>query len=304
MVTGLLELPESQRQAPKSVTAISYQCNPESNGNTTVPPAIFITVDFSLLQQAGGSEPLAYDSRSNALSLVIGLSIPNSIDVEDLLTQNPVLSLAGGVNLLGALTTDVREVFTTPALAAVGLYQTSTVFLTPRFLSLYPDPAPSAFLRSPNISTLRLEVPPFAWAFSELKILSDRRTSSVLEGFASIGGLWTALSGIFAIMFGTSLIHFLYGAKDISILGVAHSFQFEKIRANCLDKYPKLEQDIKNTPNDGLLALLRDHIINLSFLDHHSSVPRSEPPQSQKPSTDEEKGPDYNEHVIPVMRSE
>ena len=78
---------------------------------------------------------------------------------------------------------------------------------------VFPDPqAANPYLgipRSTNISTLRafLYDGDFGWT-----LLQDYRDKSVLNGFASVGGLWTFLSGIFTIVFGSSLLRMLFGA--------------------------------------------------------------------------------------------
>jgi len=59
------------------------------------------------------------------------------------------------------------------------------------------------------------------------------------------------------------------GSKDISLLGAAHSFNHDRLREETLRRYP----DIANEQNNhGLLALIRDHIINLDFLHNPPSI--------------------------------
>jgi len=48
---------------------------------------------------------------------------------------------------------------------------------------------------------------------SEWKIIRDYRDKSVLKGFASVGGLWAALGGIFAVLFGSSIIRIIFGMQ-------------------------------------------------------------------------------------------
>ena len=71
-------------------------------------------------------------------------------------------------------------------------------------LSLGPDPGTDiAILRAPEISTLRT----FAMIdSSECVFTQDNRENSVINGFSNIGGLWTFISGIFAAVFGSSLM--------------------------------------------------------------------------------------------------
>ena len=76
-------------------------------------------------------------------------------------------------------------------------------------LSLGPDPGTDiAILRAPEISTLRT----FAMIdSSECVFTQDNRENSVINGFSNIGGLWTFISGIFAAVFGSSLMRVLFG---------------------------------------------------------------------------------------------
>jgi len=47
--------------------------------------------------------------------------------------------------------------------------------------------------------------------FSDLKILQDYRDKSILKGFSSVGGLWTALALFFGALFGSSLVRVVFG---------------------------------------------------------------------------------------------
>ena len=84
--------------------------------------------------------------------------------------------------------------------------------------SLGPDPGTDiAILRAPDISTLRT----FAMIDSSERVFTqDSRDHSVITGFSELGGLWTFLSGIFAVIFGSSLMCVLLG-------GFAHLYGFE-----------------------------------------------------------------------------
>jgi len=74
-----------------------------------------------------------------------------------------------------------------------------------------PDPQAgisSLIPRSPEISTLRAYV---MVDNSEWIITEDNRYKSVIRGFSDVGGLWTFLSGGFAMIFGISLMKVLFG---------------------------------------------------------------------------------------------
>ena len=64
---------------------------------------------------------------------------------------------------------------------------------------IYPDSESSSNTsRSGNISTIHLLYVPVP----ETRVILDYTGDSVIDGFTAIGGLWTVLSGIFAILFG------------------------------------------------------------------------------------------------------
>ena len=79
------------------------------------------------------------------------------------------------------------------------------MFWESQIVATYPDPDVTF---NPDFGTLRLYSQD-SWA--ETRVVQDYRESSVIAGFASVGGLWTTFSGIFAILFGASMLQILYG---------------------------------------------------------------------------------------------
>jgi hypothetical protein len=90
---------------------------------------------------------------------------------------------------------------------------------------VFPDPQAAnpdlGIPRSTNISTLRVflqdnnflgdpRLRDVGWG--GWSVIQDYTDKSVLNGYASVGGLWTFLSGIFTIVFGSSLLRILFGA--------------------------------------------------------------------------------------------
>jgi hypothetical protein len=73
------------------------------------------------------------------------------------------------------------------------------------------DPAPPS--DGAGISTLRIYTPYFSYSnLRQYKILRDYEEHTVLTGFAALGGFWTFINGLFAIIFGGSLLFFLFGS--------------------------------------------------------------------------------------------
>jgi len=59
------------------------------------------------------------------------------------------------------------------------------------------------------VATIRIIIPSDT---SEYIFVRDLRNKSVLSGFSSVGGLWTVLAGVFAALFGSSILRVLFGA--------------------------------------------------------------------------------------------
>ena len=90
--------------------------------------------------------------------------------------------------------------------------QATRTFLIPQIVAFYPDPA--ATFIGDDLSSLNV----FQQGnYGELTFIQDYREKSVVAGFASVGGLWTAFSGIFAILFGASMLHVFYGQQTFRL---------------------------------------------------------------------------------------
>jgi hypothetical protein len=81
------------------------------------------------------------------------------------------------------------------------------VFLTSAvpFLSLDPS---LKIPRDSNTASLRLYL---ADDYSDLHLYVEYREKSVLSGLSAVGGFWTVLNGLFATVFGTTLMFVLFG---------------------------------------------------------------------------------------------
>jgi hypothetical protein len=186
--------------------------------------------------------------------------------------------------------------------------------LTTEIFQTWPDPeaSESQFIpRSLDVATIRI-VPQFD--FSEVRVVRDARTKSVLSGFSSVGGLWTGLAGIFGIFFGSSIMKVLRGVftmnllsvdwififaflrptgeKTISVMGMAHSFEKKAIRDACLQGYPRLASDLHLAPeNRGLLTFMSDHIVDFGFLAGTVGTTPPPPEENRVEEADIEKDP-------------
>ena len=97
-----------------------------------------------------------------------------------------------------------------------------------RMIYVFPDPRAGVsplIPQSPNTSTFRVFVQddPSEWI-----TVSDQSDESVLSGLSRVGGLWAFLSGVFTVIFGTSLLRILSGKglpKTISLFNRIHHVQ-------------------------------------------------------------------------------
>ena len=69
--------------------------------------------------------------------------------------------------------------------------------------------------QAPNIATIRIisQIDITGW-----RITQDYRDKSALSGFASVGGLWSFLGGIFAVFFGASILQTVFGKNYYFII--------------------------------------------------------------------------------------
>lgn len=81
-------------------------------------------------------------------------------------------------------------------------------FFIANIQSLAPDPSPID-PKDNNTATLRLAPPfnPYEYAVEQEYV-----EHSVLSGLALMGGIWTSLNGVFAMVFGSTLLLVLFGA--------------------------------------------------------------------------------------------
>ncbi|PPQ96986.1 hypothetical protein CVT26_006412, partial [Gymnopilus dilepis] len=240
-------------------------------------PDLLISVNFTTLQ-------ISVDQISDLFDHSIQVMVAFSDDVQQVTLKTEATALFPGTNTIGSVTWDLRQISTTNGLSTFGMFDSSETFLVSRMLSVVNDPLAgrSALIpSSPEISTFRIS---FQTDISEMRLLKDSRSQTVIGGVAQVGGLWTSLSGIFAVIFGCSLLGILLGSKKMSLLGIVHCLQHDSIRNACHEKYPDLPEQIGllNKEN-GLISLLCDHLLDVDFL--KGSPPTSTAKQDGHPGS-------------------
>lgn len=225
-------------------------------------PDLLITLNFTKI---GLPVDVMSDSYRNSVQIMIGLTN----DTRTVVERTHGTTILPGVNLLGVITWDLRQLLKSPRLSAfASLFDSYETIPVSRVLSVYPDPLASAsplILQGRDVSTFRVIM---QYDLSESRMLQDYRSRSVLQGFSQVGGLWTFLTGVFAAIFGSTIVRILFGIKPISFLGLAHSTQRKKIRKACHEEYPNMREQIQQPASRrGLLSFICDQLIDLGFLD-------------------------------------
>ncbi|KAF5325391.1 hypothetical protein D9619_009884 [Psilocybe cf. subviscida] len=268
--------------AYKNLIFFQFLCEPVVYDGVVFLPDLEVTVNFTVIDEIIAS----VWSFSPQVSVPISIGLTNSHgtkSIEDIFARKPPISLIPGMNIVAPYKIQARQLFTHRALAALGIFQKTRTFLEPEIQGFYPDPTVSDDRRGPNFATLRVYC---AHDWSDTRVIMDQRMNSVISGFSDVGGLWTALNGIFAFIFGASLLHILYDKKILSIFGVAHSFHHRRMKDEVLRQYPNIVREHRDIEQRGLLTLVKDHLIDLSFLDKEISYRES--PAGKKVRVDEE----------------
>ncbi len=124
-------------------------------------------------------------------------------------------------------------------------------------VQLRPDPQASKsplIISSPDFSTLRII--PFI-NNGDWKVIQEYRDKSSLKGLSSLGGLWTLLGNCFTLVFGISIMRFLFrmcydpftckNTTDLDIFRLQASLYFwDNLSHPTFPRARQLEQGIPN----------------------------------------------------------
>ena len=82
---------------------------------------------------------------------------------------------------------------------------------------VFPDPDPP--ISGEILSSLRIFIPSdSSMLYGSHKIEKEVKEFSILTGTSILGGLWTFMTGIFSLIFGSSLLLVLFGEPSLSLL--------------------------------------------------------------------------------------
>ncbi|KAJ7628739.1 hypothetical protein FB45DRAFT_1004239 [Roridomyces roridus] len=88
-----------------------------------------------------------------------------------------------------------------------------------------------------------------------------KSSTTTLAGLSSLGGLWSTLNGVFALLFGANILVFMNSSRSLSPLGVIHIFQRNTLLRNWHADYPALKAEGSKPP--GAVAFMRDRMIDI-----------------------------------------
>lgn len=82
---------------------------------------------------------------------------------------------------------------------------------------MFPNPNP--FIAGENISSLSVFIPENYFDLpGSNEFVKEIEQSTVLNGVTILGGLWTFMSGAFAIIFGSSLLLVAFGKSSLFLI--------------------------------------------------------------------------------------
>ncbi|KAJ6587681.1 hypothetical protein DFH09DRAFT_1359310 [Mycena vulgaris] len=249
---------------PEAVVKPQIQCTTTIQ-NSTVPHFANNGNTLSVVKCAAISwEPITDVSISLANSrfavspiylTLVGGGISENLESWIHKPEFPSVTLFPGSRLVGGFTWTQREIISKVSL---GVTSRMTVF-TPDITGLQPDPAPKAF--GPTITTLTL----FQQTPYTTRHLQEAVDSTVLGGIANVGGFWTFVNGVFAIMFGANVLYFALGRRPLSALGLVHIFQRRRLERQWRADFPALhsEGSLPGSKSAGIVAFLRERLVDL-----------------------------------------
>ncbi|KII87826.1 hypothetical protein PLICRDRAFT_54872 [Plicaturopsis crispa FD-325 SS-3] len=133
-----------------------------------------------------------------------------------------------------------------------------------------------------NTASLTMNAAPDAF---EVVHVEDYREKTVLIGLASVGGVFTVADGIFAMIFGSTLITLLFGTKPLSPFGITGMLARSRIHAAVHERYPLLKKEVNE---GGMASFLKDTAVELAILDSKSKEEITEDdPDPEVPSAED-----------------
>ncbi|KAF9443378.1 hypothetical protein P691DRAFT_764326 [Macrolepiota fuliginosa MF-IS2] len=210
---------------------------------------VLITVNFTRLSPAHSSAPTSHNLElKNAVQIAVGMGEP----FEAALQYLSFFLLWPDLHLRGALSFSTMFVVNNTGLSKFGITKYRQIAVG-SIGPVFPNLTPSVV--GTNISSLRL-FSPRNLSYLRRQYSKEVQQHSVLGGFSVLGGLWTAFSGVFAMIFGTSILLVVFGIKPLSIYGLIHAFTRGQVSLADGQALSSVEQS-------RTIALLREHLMDI-----------------------------------------
>jgi hypothetical protein len=140
--------------------------------------------------------------------------------------------------------------------------------------------------------------------------LQDVQDDTVLSGFSSLGGLWTIINGIFALLFGAEIAYFAFrmslplsglnaadyvvDRRSLSALGLVHWFDQKELTRKWKEDFPALRTEGGQPGSDhaGIVAFIRERMVDVDDDDEDepAGMRKTGNARDVKPATSEESG--------------
>ncbi|KAF8646931.1 hypothetical protein AX16_007023 [Volvariella volvacea WC 439] len=194
---------------------------------------------------------------------------------DDVVSHTIPVYLAPGDHLVAHVVSSFARNFRYAPLSALGVLEVTDIVL------LTPDPEYIGSNVSKANATLRFV---HQDDVQKLQVEEEFMEDTVFAGLSKLGGLWTALNGLFVLLFGTSLLMAI-GSKPLSTFGFAHQFARGKVQERWKARYPQIEQDLRkyqDSNHKGLHRFVLDHFLDIEYFDESKDPNPDEKTEEQR----------------------
>ncbi|KAF7355884.1 Short-chain dehydrogenase/reductase family protein [Mycena venus] len=204
-----------------------------------------------------------FSAVDSTIYVQIGQGHENQTDnIDDLVQYTDPIALFPGGRLAATLTWTQYQVISPGLPSLMGSFAPLRTFLIAELHSIQPD---SLYNNVSNVSYTDSTLTVVQTRPDPVKFIQEYTESSALDGFATVGGLWTFVNGAFVLFFGANVLYFLFGTRPLSALGIVHIFQRRRLVQQWHEDFPALrtEGGRPGSERAGIVAFLRERLVDL-----------------------------------------
>ncbi|KAJ7084713.1 hypothetical protein C8R44DRAFT_894142 [Mycena epipterygia] len=109
---------------------------------------------------------------------------------------------------------------------------------------------------------------------SPMMSLEEHAEHSLFSGLGSLGGLWTIMNNTFVLIFGASILYFLFGSAPLPALGLIHTVQHTALLQEWKKDFPAfVTEGSPGSKSAGSLAFLRQRLLPPHFDEELNELP-------------------------------